>query len=131
MHILLLLLLFAMIVQRKQRNRFHMYVRMYIWTHMILCYLHQFLANLPIETKKHMTRKQCNLEWSVNDVMAGLLEEIQILEMCHCTGKSSSFDNTMPTTGTLHANTEHTPHSCNDYQKRESVCVFCTVVILF
>ena len=31
----------------------------------------------------------------------------------------------MPTTGTFHAITEHTPHSCNDHQKREPVCVFC------
>jgi len=83
------------------------------------------LAKLPIEAKKHMARERCNSEWSFNDVMAGLLKEIQILEMCQCTGKSASFDNSMPTTGTFHANTVHTPHSCNDHQKREPVCVFC------
>ena len=40
------------------------------------------LAKLPIETKKRMAREHCNSKWSVNDVMAGLLKEIQILEMC-------------------------------------------------
>jgi len=30
----------------------------------------------------------------------------------------------MPTTGTFHANTEHTSHSYNDHQKREPVWVF-------
>ena len=45
------------------------------------------LAKLPIETKKHMAREHCNLEWTMNDVMASMLKEIQVLEMSQCVGK--------------------------------------------
>ena len=75
-----------------------------------------------------MAREHCNLEWTVNDDMASMLKEIQILEMSQCVGKSVSFDNTMPTTGTFHANTERTTrshHSYDEHQKREPVCVYC------
>ena len=83
------------------------------------------LAKLPIETKKHMAREHCNLEWSIDDVLAGILKEIQILEMSQCTGKPTSFDNTMPTTGTFHANTERISRGHDEQQKKEPVCVFC------
>ena len=83
------------------------------------------LAKLPIATKKHMAREHCNLEWNIDDVLAGILKEIQILEMSQCTGKPTSFDNTMPTTGTFHANTERISRGHDEQQKKEPVCVFC------
>ena len=33
------------------------------------------LAKLPIETKKHMACEHCNLEWNIDDVLAGILKE--------------------------------------------------------
>ena len=83
------------------------------------------LAKLPIETKKHMAREHGNIEWNIDDVLAGTLKEIQILEMSQCTGKSMSLDNTMPTTGTFHASTERTSRGHDEQQKKEPMCVFC------
>jgi len=86
------------------------------------------LAKLPTETKKHMAREHCNSEWSIVDVMAGMLKEIQILEMTQYTGKSLSLSETTPTTSSFHTNTEQTSrnhHSHDDQHKREPVCVFC------
>jgi len=60
------------------------------------------LSKLSTETKKHMAWEYCNLKWSINDVMASMLKEIQIFEMNqHYTGKPISLDTTMPTTGSL------------------------------
>jgi len=57
------------------------------------------LSKLPIEVKKHVAREHCNSEWSIDDVMASMLKEIQIFEMSQqCTGKTISYDTTMPTT---------------------------------
>ena len=36
-----------------------------------------------------------------------------------------NFDNTMPTTGTFHANTERISCGHDEQQKKEPVCVFC------
>ena len=39
------------------------------------------LSKLPVETKKHMACDHHDSEWSIKDIMSGLLKEIQILDM--------------------------------------------------
>ena len=84
------------------------------------------LSKLPVETKKHMAWEHCNLEWSIDDVMASMLKEIQMSQQY--TGKPISLDTTMPTIGSFHASTRRTPHSHHTHatpQRKELLCVFC------
>ena len=39
------------------------------------------LSKLPSITKRHIARENCNSKWTVTEVMAGILNEIQIFEM--------------------------------------------------
>ena len=87
------------------------------------------LSKLPIETKTHMAREHCNSEWSIDDVMASMLKEIQIFKMSQqYTGKTISHDTTMLTTGSFHTsayNTTRSHHTHDKQPRREQVCVFC------
>jgi len=75
-----------------------------------------------------MAREHCNSDWSIADVMASMLKEIQIFEMSQqCTSKTISHDTTMPTTGSFHTSTHKLPpnHHSNDEKLRRGHCVFC------
>jgi len=75
-----------------------------------------------------MAHEHCNSEWSIDDVMADMLKEIQIFEINQqYTGKPISLDTTMPTTGSFHASTCRTLQSYTHAapQRKELVCVFC------
>ena len=86
------------------------------------------LNKLPVEVKKHMAHEHCNSEWSIDDVMASILKEIQIFEMSQqYTVKFINRDTTIPTTDSFHTSihkTSRSHHSHEEKLRRESVCVF-------
>ena len=84
------------------------------------------LSKLPSEIKKHMARENCNSEWTITEVMAGILKEFQIFEMSQqYTGKFSIDDHAQPTTGSFHTATDASSHSQDGRPRKEPVCVFC------
>ena len=55
------------------------------------------LGKLPVETKKHMACEYANGEWNIEDVMAGIRKEIEVIEMSYQHGgKPSNNDSSLP-----------------------------------
>ena len=84
------------------------------------------LSKLPAETRKHMARDHRDTEWSIDDVMTGLLKEIQILDMSHqYTGKPSMHGNTPPPTASFSTYTDRVSQPRSSQQRRQVECTFC------
>ena len=84
------------------------------------------LSKLPSEIKKHMARENCNSEWTIAEVMASILKEIQIFEMSQqYTSKFSIEDHAQPTTGSFHTATDPAFYSQEGRPRKEPACVFC------
>ena len=86
------------------------------------------LSKLPTEIKKHMARERPNSEWTIEEVLTGMLKEIQIFEMSQqYNGKPNGCDSIVPTTGSFYTATDTPPHSHDRHQteRKEPVCVFC------
>ena len=85
------------------------------------------LNKLPVEVKKHMARDHSGFEWSINDVMSGLLREIRILDMSQQhSGTPSMRDSTPPPTASFHTHTDRASHSrSSSQQRKQPVCTFC------
>ena len=65
-------------------------------------------------------------EWSIDDVMSGLLKEIQILDMSHqYSGRPSMHDSILPPTASFYTHTDRASHSRNSQQRKQPVCTFC------
>ena len=68
------------------------------------------LSKLPTEIKKHMARERPNSEWTIEEVLTGMLKEIQIFEISQqYNGKPNSCDSIVPTTGSFHTATDTPP----------------------
>ena len=84
------------------------------------------LSKLPTEVKKHMAREHPNSEWTIEEILASMLKEIQIFEMSQqFNGKHSSHDSALPTTGSFHTATNRVHHHNDRHQRKEPVCTFC------
>ena len=66
-----------------------------------------------------MAREHLNLEWTIDEVLAGVLEKIQMFKMIQqYTGKSNSHDSALPTTSSFYAVINRTPHSNDRHQEK-------------
>ena len=84
------------------------------------------LSKLPTEVKKHMAREHPNSEWTIEEILAGMLKEIQIFEMSQqFNGKPASYDGMLPTTGSFYTATNRIHHHSDGRQRKEPVCTFC------
>ena len=84
------------------------------------------LNKLPTEIKARIARDHYNTEWTIDDLLAGILKEIRILEV----GQQSSWKPTnltspMPTVGSFHTTTNRGASQTRDRPKKDPTCVFC------
>ena len=84
------------------------------------------LNKLPPDIKIHMARDHYNAEWNIDDLLAMVLREIQILEAGLPVGRkhSSTRPSTIPTTASFYTAT-HKPPQARDKTKRDPTCAFC------
>ena len=84
------------------------------------------LSKLPTDTKARIARDHYNTEWTIDDLLAGILKEIRILEV----GQQSSWkptNHTSPvsTTGSFYTATNRGAPQTRDRPKKDPTCAFC------
>ena len=80
------------------------------------------LSKLPAETKKYMAHDHHDSEWSIKDIMSGLLKEIQILDMSQqYSGKPSMHDNIPIHTASFHTHANKGSYNRDSQQKKTTI----------
>lgn len=83
------------------------------------------LSKIPSESKKHMTHDNCNSEWTITKVMAGIFKEIQIYEMSQQYARKYRIDDPIqPTTSSFHTGADNTFNSQDGHQRKDPVFVY-------
>ena len=78
------------------------------------------LGKLPPDIKTHMARDHYDTEWTIKDLMAGILKEIYIIEAGQQSGRRTDL---VPTTSSFYMGANR--GSTHDNHKKDSSCVIC------
>ena len=84
------------------------------------------LGKLPPDVKMNIARDHYNTEWTIDELLARVLREIQIFEASLPVGRKQSNTRTssIPTTASFYTATQK-PSQSRDEPRRDPACVFC------